>query len=692
MIKFIKYLIPVSLFILFIAGCKKEVFDDTSFVENGGAPAGLGVLYEITQDNSGLVTITPNGENGAVYQVFFADGSTPASASMNAGENVKHTYKEGVYNVKIIATSITGKVTEITKQLTVSFRQPENLDFTITKDANNNYKVTVNATALYETNFRVFWGDNPSDPGFAFLEGVDVSHTYAAVGTYSIKVIAYSGGAATRELIKTVTIVDPVLIPITFESPTVDYTFGGFGGGAVTRIANPQKNGINTSDFVGRMVKSAPEPWAGAVIALGAPIDFSSNRVFRMKVYSPRIGAKVLLKVENLTNNGIFFEKEVSTTKAGEWEDMYFDYRTIDVTKSYQKVVLIFDNGTPGNGGANFTFLVDDIRLTNQLPTSLLDLPVTFDLAGVNYNVTDFGGAFTLDDVDPTMATNKIKKTTKTAGAQTWAGTTIGSGFTSKVPFMAAEKRMTLRVYSPAANIPVRLKVEDRTDNTKSVETEVRTTVANAWETLVFNFGIPASGTANINLAYNYDMASVFFDFGTAGSGKVFLWDDLKFGGPAGTSVNLPLTFENAISTYNWGDFAGGVVTVIANDRSGGINTSPQIGKMVKNAGQTYGGSSLILDNPIDFSTMKTMRMKVYSPRVGAKVLLKVETLTIPAVGFEIEKTTTVANAWEDMTFDYSAINTGNSWQKVVLIFDLGIMGDGTPNFTWWFDDIRQTN
>ena len=691
MMKFIKYLLPISLFILFIAGCKKDIYDDTSFVDNGASPAALSVLFEITQDNSGLVTITPNGENSAVYTVSFGDAGN-GTATVQAGGNVKHTYKEGVYNVKISARSITGKVTEITKQLTVSFRQPENLDFTITKDANNNYKVTVNATALYETNFRVFWGDNPSDPGFVFLEGVDVPHTYAAVGTYSIKVIAYSGGAATRELIKTVSIVDPVLLPITFESPTVDYTFSGFGGGAVTRIANPQSTGINTSGFVGRMVKNAGEVYGGALITLGGPINFATDRIFRMKVYSPRIGAKVLLKVENLTNGGINFEKEVTTTKANEWEDMYFDFRAINVNQSYHKVVLIFDLGTMGNGTANFTWLFDDIRLSNTLPTSLLTLPVTFDDPAVNYNTTDFGGALTLEATDPTMASNKIKRTIKTAGAATWAGTTIGSGFTTKVPFTAAEKRMTLRVYSPAAGIPVRLKVEDRTDNTKSVETDAVTTVANAWETLVFNFGIPATGTANINLAFNYDKASVFFNFGTGGTGSEFLWDDLKFGGPAGPGVNFPLTFENAPASYNWGDFAGGVVTVIANDRSGGINTSAQVAKMVKNAGQVYGGSTLTLDNPMDFSTMKTMRMKVYSPRVGAKVLLKVETLTIPSVGFEIEKLTTVANAWEDMTFDYSAINTGNTWQKLVLIFDNGIMGDGTANFTWRFDDIRQTN
>lgn len=80
--------------------------------------------------------------------------------------------------------------------------------------------------------------------------------------------------------------------------------------------------------------------------------------------------------------------------------------------------------------------------------------------------------------------------------------------------------------------------------------------------------------------------------------------------------------------------------------------------------------------------------MKVYSPRVGAKVLLKVENLTNGAVSFEKEVTTTKANAWEELTFDYSSINASQSYQKIVLIFDLGTMGDGSANFTYWFDDI----
>ncbi|MGC4100723.1 hypothetical protein [Ferruginibacter sp.] len=686
--KILKYFLAISFLLAMTVSCTKEKTDDLSSLATDQAPDKLSALFDITQDNTGLVTITPNGEGLSFYEIYYGDATT-TPAKVLPGKNTQHVYAEGIYNVKIVGHSITGKITETTKQLTVSFRAPENLDFTITVDPANNFKISVKASALYETLFKVYFGDVPNEVPVSFLEGDVVSHTYAAVGTYSVKVVALSGGAATTQLIKTVTIVDPILLPITFESTTINYAFNNFDGGAVTVIANPQSNGINTSAKVGKMVKNPGQTWGGSWIGLSGNIDFSANKVFRMKVFSPRVGAKVLLKVENAANTALSYEKETLTTVANAWEDLVFNYSAVNTANTYQHIVLIFDNGTMGDGSANFTFLFDDIRLTNTLPAAQINLPVTFDDPSVNYTVTDFGGNATVDAVDPGNAANKVKKTTKTNGAQTWAGTSIGTplGFASPVPFTATAKQMSVRVYSPAIGLPVRLKVEDHLNSTHSVETEKNTTVANAWETIVFDFANPASGTPAMNLAYTYDLASIFFDFNTAGNGKIFYWDDVKFAPPAAV-LAPPIDFESTTLAYTFTNFDGGVATVIANPQVNGINTSAKVGKMVKGAGQTWGGSYLTMGNPLDFSVTKTFKIKVYSPRVGAKVLLKVENLTNGGISYEKEVSTTVANAWELLTFDYSAINTANSYQKIVLIFDNGTMGDGSANFTFYFDDI----
>ncbi|MBC6492688.1 hypothetical protein ACFSQD_17970 [Flavihumibacter stibioxidans] len=689
MIRFNLY--SLLLLLVLLSGCKKESFDEIAFAENVAAPDQLSAMFNITQDNSGKVSIYPNGKGIAYFLVHFGDGNTSPQKVL-PGKSVDHIYAEGNYNVRVLGIGVNGLTSEATQALTVSFRQPENLDFTVAIDPSNPFQVNLTAKADFETLFRVYFGETVNEDPQSVLEGNTLSYTYAKTGTYTIRVVALSGGSATSELTKTVTILNPLLLPLDFEAANQTFDFINFDGGLVTVIDNPKAGGLNTSPRVGRMVKNAGQPWGGSVIALGQPIDFSANKVFRMKVYSPRVGAKVLLKVENISDGGINFEKEVSTTVANSWEDLAFDYSAINTANSYQKIVLIFELGTVGDGSENFTFYFDDIRQANSMPgTNLpISLPVSFDDPSVNYTVTDFGGNNTVDGADPVNAANKVKITTKPNGAETWAGVTIGTptGFASAIPLSATATKMSVRVYSPAAGIPVLLKIEDHTNGNISVETLASTTVANAWETLVFDFANHTSGTPALDLAKTYDKASIFFDFGNAGSGKQFYWDDVQMAGGGSASLVLPLDFQSPTLTYAFVDFDGGQSTVIDNPFSGGINTSSKVGKMVKNAGQPWGGSFITLDAPIDFSVKKTFKVKVYSPRAGAKLLLKVENKDNGALNFEKEVATTKANEWEELSFDYAAINTANVYNRIVLIFDLGTPGDGSANFTFYFDDI----
>lgn len=678
---FFKYSFFTAFLLLTITGCIKE-YNDVDFAKNAPSPSKLSAFFEITQDNTGLVTITPNGEGAASYDIYYGDATT-TPANVAPGGNTKHTYAEGVYNVKIVAHGLSGATTEATQKLTVSFRAPENLEVTATIDPSSNFKVNVSAKATYETFFKVYFGDVANEIPKSFLEGETISHTYTATGTYTVKVVALSGGAATTEVTKTITIVDPLLLPITFESATLNYAFSNFDGGNVTVVNNPQASGINTSAKVGKMVKNAGQVWGGSWIGLSSPVDFSAGKYFVMKVFSPRVGTKVLLKVENATNSGISYEKEVTTTVANAWENIVFDYSAVNTSNSYHHIVLIFDLGTNGDGSANFTWYFDDIRLTNTLPPSLT-LPLDFESTSLTYSFTNFDGGNATVVSNPQSSgintSTKVGKMVKNAG-QTWGGSWIG--LAGPVDFSAG-KYFRMKVYSPRVGAKVLLKVENGANTALNYEKEVTTTKANAWEDLVFDY-------TGVNTANTYDHIVLIFDNGTAGDGSAnFTWyfDDIRLANTADV-LAIPLDFESSTLNYAFTDFDGGAVTVIANPQSSGINTSAKVAKMIKGAGQTWGGSYITLDNPIDFSAGKTFKMKVYSPRVGAKVLLKVENLSNGALNYEKEVTTTVANGWEDLTFDYTAINTANSYQKVVLIFDNGTAGDGSANFTWYFDDIR---
>jgi len=673
-----KYILTLSILLATLAGCQKEKFEDVSFAPNGKAPDSLSVLFEITQDNTGLVTITPNGVGAVSYDVYYGHGpATPTKVT--AGKNTTHVYPEGAYNVKLVGYAVNGKMTEMTKQLTVAFRAPENLQVTATVDPANNYKVNVSASALYETNFKVYFGENPNETPVTFLEGQTVSYVYRATGTYNVRVVAQSGGAATSQQIVPVTIVDPILLPLTFESPTINYNWFNFDGGNVTVINNPQANGINTSSKVARMVKNGGQPWGGSFLTLSANIDFSTNKIFRMKVFSPRVGARVLLKVENSANGSINFEKEVATTVANAWEDMVFDYRAINAAQNYNRIVIIFDNGTVGDGSANFTFLMDDIRLVNSLP---LSLPLDFESTSTNYNWFDFdGGNATVvnnPQVNGINTSARVGRMIKNAG-QPWGG----SFLTLNQPMdFSTNKVFRMKVFSPRVGAKVLLKVENSANAGINYEKEVTTSIANAWEDLVFDY-------SGITAANVYDRVVLIFELGTPGDGSAnftFLFDDIRLTNTF--PVAIPLNFEYPV-TYGWFDFDGGNVTVVNNSQSGGINTSAKVAKMVKNPGQPWGGSFLTLSEPINFAISRTFKMKVFSPRAGARVLLKVENSSNPSQNFEREVATTVAGAWEELTFDYGAINTSNVYDRVVVIFELGTPGDGSANFTFLFDDLR---
>jgi len=693
-----KFIIGLFCSLMFLAGCQKDLFNDISFLDSVSSSAKLSALYDITQDNTGVVTITPNGEGATYYQVYYGDNTT-TPVKVLPGKNTVHQYAEGVFKVKVVGYNSLGAKTEVTQDLTVSFKAPEDLKVTLTP---NGLAITVDATALYETYYKVFFGDSNNVtpiPFKTFIEGQSITYTYAKAGTYNVKVVALSGGAASSELVKTIKVGKQIDLPIGFDDVNYDYTFGDFGGAAYSIAADPK----DAANKVMKVVKTAgAEVWAGTTMStslgLAKAIPLKSGATtMEAKVYSPAAGIKVKLKVEDRTNGNIFVETDAVTTVANTWEVLEFNFANqssntpaINFAKTYDMASIFFDFGNAGSGKV---FYLDDLKMKPAAAVlSQISLPVTFDETTVNYTVTDFGNNATIDAVDPTSSSNKVKKTTKPNGAETWAGTTIGTptGFASKIPITSSATKMSVRVYSPAVGLKIRLKIEDKDDNTKSVETDALTTKANEWETMVFDFSNQATGTAALNTAYTLNKASIFFDFGTTGSGKVFYWDDVQFGVPANANaIALPLTFESSTINYAFTNFDGGAVTIVNNPASGSINTTAKVAKMVKGAGQSWGGSFITLDSRIDFSTNKTFKVKVYSPRVGAKLLLKVENLTDGNIAFEKEVLTTKANEWEELTFDYSAISTTNSYQKIVLIFDLGTVGDGSANFTFYFDDIK---
>ena len=139
--------------------------------------------------------------------------------------------------------------------------------------------------------------------------------------------------------------------------------------------------------------------------------------------------------------------------------------------------------------------------------------------------------------------------------------------------------------------------------------------------------------------------------------------------------------------------FDGGDISIVTNpdqDPANG-NESSTVAKLVKDAGQVWGGSVITVSEPLSFVNSTTVTAKVWSPRVGLNLLIKFEDATpFPntIASAEITATSTVANQWEVLTFDFAGISTDIDFTNVVLIMDNGTEGDGSDNYTIYVDDI----
>ena len=159
----------------------------------------------------------------------------------------------------------------------------------------------------------------------------------------------------------------------------------------------------------------------------------------------------------------------------------------------------------------------------------------------------------------------------------------------------------------------------------------------------------------------------------------------------------LPITFELATQNYATGGTFGGVDTaVIANPFVSGINTSAKVWKYTKTVGAAgWSGTYSGLDTPIDFATGNKIKLYLYATEVGKKLNVELEWAVggNPANGVAVLKVAnTVANAWQELVFDFSAISGIPANAKFTqLVFRYNDAADGTGEVIY-IDNIRLTN
>ena len=366
--KALKYFLSAVILIATIWSCSDEEFGSVDFVSTATAPGNVAAFFNVTQDNTGTVTITPNGDGAVSYEVYFGD-NTAEPAKVVQGKSVTHVYAEGNYQVKIIATNITGLKTESVMPLVVSFKAPENLEVVITNDLAVSRKVNVTASADFAILFDVYFGEPGNDTPVSANNGGIASYVYAEAGTYTIRVVSKSAAIETTEYtqeFEAKTIQQPLASapkqPNRNEADYISIYSDKYTNVAGTNF-NPDwgQSGQGSSyaefDLDGdKMLQYIKLSYQG--IGIGETIDVSGMEYLHMDVWTADVD-----KIETSLINGVdgnSTEKPVwSTLTADKWTSINIPIS--EFTDQGLSVDQIFQLKFVGDGWAAGTVFIDNI-------------------------------------------------------------------------------------------------------------------------------------------------------------------------------------------------------------------------------------------------------------------------------------------------------------------------------------------
>jgi len=698
--KALKYYLSAILLVTAFWSCTDTAdFGTADFVTTAVPPTNVKALFNVTQDNTGLVTITPNGEGAVSYEISFGDNTD--SVKIKQGEITSHTYAEGTYEVKIVAIGITGLKAEVTKPIEISFKSPENLTATIENDKAISKQVNVTVTADYGLTYDVYFGEPGNDTPVSGNIGETVSYVYQNAGTYTIKVVAKSAAIATTEYsedFEVTAILQPInsaatpmaridtdVISIFSDAYTnvagTDY-FPDWGqGGQGSSWAMFDLNGDSMLQYINLSYQG---------IQFGSPVNATNMETLHLDVWTANVTGIDIYPIDGNGAAEKFVHKDLV---ADQWNSI--DIPLTDFTDQGLPLDNVIQFKFVASNWAAGTAFMDNIYFYKQ-PSSVMTLMIE-DFEGTPPTFTEFGNIAPIQVVaNPDLTgntTNKVAQLTKTAGSETWAGAFFE--VSSPLDFNSYSK-ISMQVWSPKAGAVVKMKLEN-SDSSVTTEVDQVTSVANGWETLTYDFS--AAPIAD------YVRIVAFFDFGNAGDDVVYYYDEIQLindgGSSSGTQIDLPVDFESSTVDYTLTDFGDNSSSVIV-DPTNASNMVAKVTKLITAttwAGTTIGTDTGFASNiPITLTNSK-MSVKVWSPDTGTPIRLKIEDANDNTHTCETEVNTSVTGGWETLVFDFNNEASGtaslsnglsNGWvyNKASIFFNFGTDGATAGEKTYYFDDV----
>jgi hypothetical protein len=503
-----------------------------------------------------------------------------------------------------------------------------------------------------------------------------------------------------------------------------DVTFGGATTGGITSAPTPpSRNNVDVlsifSDTYSNVAGTDFNPnWGQSTQVTFEDIDGNETMMYTNFNYQGTQFASALDVTDMETLNLDMWTADATTVnvylissgpaesaftlpiEANQWASYEIPLTAFTAVNLADIIQIKFDGGN-----STQTIYLDNIYFTKNEGTSgeqstLAPIDFEADGNGSDWNWSVFENSSNppleiVNNPDQTgMNTSAtVAKFTALQAGEPWAGTETAHG-SDLGSFVLDASNSTIKIMVWKSVISdVGIKFASST-GWAEVEIKVPNTKINEWEELVFDF----SGRLNPPTEEGIlDQIIIFPDFNLSGrtQDNIVFFDNITFNAanePEETTdgVKLPITFED--TSFDWtsaiNNFDGGVVTIIDNPDQSSYNNSARVGHMVKNAGAVWGGSYINLSENLDLVTYPEISVTVWAPKTNSTLLLKIENSGNPALNFEKNMTIPIDGMWTEVKFDMSGANMANTYDRIVLIFDLGTAGDGGPDFTWLFDNI----
>ncbi len=480
------------------------------------------------------------------------------------------------------------------------------------------------------------------------------------------------------------------------------------GTGSVKDTTNPYPGPLDSTQTVMRYTRPATGTYNTIryqpCTAAGGTFSITTHPLISMLIWSPAKGINVILSPKLNATTSANADVTSTTTVAGGWQRLYFNLSAVTSAQAIEFLDIEID---PTNTLAKATnYYIDDIQYdvnpcVSDLPTSNIfddfdthiNVSLQYNVTGLNQAVNNPVTTGTGLDVGGNVAEFVRPYTAGTGGQYIPISYSACNGSINLFP--AGFTGISMLVYSPAAGIPVEMSLQTSANAAiAGGNVTVNTTKSGQWEELYFDFSASAGITTAKYLVLFFDPLETYT---TATSNNTYYFDNIRYNvapcisGIASTGIlddfdsNRWLTYENtsAGATYN---------DVLANPVPATADNSATVAEWVRPATGKYAYFQYQgCKSNFNLTQGKTVfSLQIYSPAVGVPVSMQFLKANGTTVLNTATATTTVANAWQTLIFDQSAILDSTSAAYMNIMIDTGAAFVGTAAArTYYIDNIQ---